>query len=469
MDVRQLKYGIFRADQSYAKRQADPAEIEHPWRSKFERDRDRILYSKGFHRLFGKTQIFTFGTDDHIRNRLTHTLEVSQIATTLSSQLMLDRDLAEAIALGHDLGHTPFGHVGERTLNAIMNNCIVLDKFGVKLEEEDSGFKHNWQSVRMVEEYEKLSPRHLGLNLTGYTLWGLQNHSSGVWRECNAFGGNGNTCSLGGGSGNCNKVGKLSVDYYRRYANILDSNQWTIEAFVVMWADEIAQRHHDVIDGLQRGIVTNELLYQIIKDIFKDEMEGYKKAINGLKTKSKDPQYDIAAFSKWIVNFYVNKIVALFKNELDKMRNEIVKREMESFEEFKNTKIEMQVRDAFTFSSTDFGKMNKALEKELRSYILNSYDAQSMDGRGDYIVRKLFEAYLTNPQQMSDGPIIRLGKDLEIDGEKVGEVRNRIHEMLKGIRREEVRVKLCRVITDYIASMTDAYAVEKYQSLYGIS
>lgn len=151
-------------------------EAEHAIRGKFERDRDRILYSKAFRRLSGKTQVFLSGKDDHIRNRLTHTLEVSQISRTISKVLGLNETLTEAIALGHDLGHTPFGHVGERTLNYIMCGCDKLRDFSECLDSEN-GFKHNWQGLRVVTDLEK-SNLYKGLNLTRYTLWGILNHSN---------------------------------------------------------------------------------------------------------------------------------------------------------------------------------------------------------------------------------------------------------------------------------------------------
>ena len=114
-----------------------------PYRSEFDRDRDRILYSKELRRLNGKTQVFLATSHDHVRTRLTHTLEVSQISRTTSNYLGFDSNLAEAIALGHDVGHTPFGHVGERTLSLIMSGCDVLACFQKNMRPEDKGFKHN--------------------------------------------------------------------------------------------------------------------------------------------------------------------------------------------------------------------------------------------------------------------------------------------------------------------------------------
>lgn len=158
----------------------DP-EKEHRYRTPFMRDRDRILYSKAFRRLSGKTQIFFTSFDDHARTRLTHTLEVAQIAKTIAGQLGLDQDLAEAIALGHDLGHTPFGHVGERVLNGIMNNCSSF----VTLQDCcEMGFKHNLQSLRVAQELERKG-EEAGLNLTNVTMFGLYAHTSADWRKKN--------------------------------------------------------------------------------------------------------------------------------------------------------------------------------------------------------------------------------------------------------------------------------------------
>lgn len=144
----------------------------------FEIDRDRIMYSKSFRRLRGKTQVFIAGWDDHVRNRLTHTLEVAQIATSIARRLRLNEMLTEAIALGHDLGHTPFGHSGEEILKFLTNgnNKIVKD-CGIELEKSMRGFKHNLQSLRIVDDLELKTRKYPGLNLTTYTKWGILNHT----------------------------------------------------------------------------------------------------------------------------------------------------------------------------------------------------------------------------------------------------------------------------------------------------
>jgi dGTPase len=151
-----------------------------PYRNEFQRDRDRILYSKEFRRLSGKTQVFLPASHDHVRTRLTHTLEVSQISRVTANNLGLEPALAEAIALGHDVGHTPFGHVGERTLSLIMSNCDRLANFQNLMISRDQGFKHNLQSLRVACDLEQLYGNP-GLNLTNFTLWGIKHHTKDNW------------------------------------------------------------------------------------------------------------------------------------------------------------------------------------------------------------------------------------------------------------------------------------------------
>src|SRR6266536_2976008 len=134
-----------------------------PTRTEFQRDRDRILHSTAFRRLKEKTQVFLYDEGDHYRTRLTHTLEVAQIARALARALKLDEDLAEALALAHDLGHSPFGHAGERALDKAMADY--------------GGFDHNAQSLRVVTKLERRYPRYDGLNLTWETLEGLTKHN----------------------------------------------------------------------------------------------------------------------------------------------------------------------------------------------------------------------------------------------------------------------------------------------------
>ena len=139
-------------------------EAEHAYRNLFQRDRDRIVHSRAFRRLEAKTQVFTPGLSDHFRNRLTHTIEVAQIARTVAGALRLDEDLTEALALAHDIGHPPFGHAGEAELNRQM------ERFG-------EGFNHNRHALRIVEQFEQRYARFPGLNLTFEVREGIVKHS----------------------------------------------------------------------------------------------------------------------------------------------------------------------------------------------------------------------------------------------------------------------------------------------------
>lgn len=181
-------------------------ETEHPYRTTFQRDRARIIHSAAFRRLDGKTQVFLNGTGDHYRTRLTHTIEVASIARTIARALSLNEDLAEAIALAHDLGHSPFGHSGEETLDRLMKN--------------HGGFDHNVQSLRIVSMLEEKYPRFSGLNLSFEVIEGLKKHDS---------------------------------SYTKPDGTIYHSP--SLEAQVADYADEITYSSHDLDDGLDAGLL----------------------------------------------------------------------------------------------------------------------------------------------------------------------------------------------------------------------
>jgi len=183
-------------------------------RSEFQRDRDRIIHSTAFRRLEYKTQVFVNHEGDLFRTRLTHSLEVAQIGRTIARLLALNEDLAEAVALAHDLGHTPFGHAGQDALNACMR--------------EHGGFEHNLQSLRVVDRLEERYAEFDGLNLTFEAREGILKH-----------------CSLA----NAEKLGALGERF-------LNKRQPSLEAQIANLADEIAYNNHDVDDGLRSGLIT---------------------------------------------------------------------------------------------------------------------------------------------------------------------------------------------------------------------
>jgi dGTPase len=191
-------------------------EPDHAYRTAFQRDRDRIVHSRAFRRLEYKTQVFVYREGDHYRNRLTHTLEGSQISRTITRALRLNEDLAEAVALAHDLGHTPFGHAGERMLSELMRN--------------DGGFDHNRQSLRIVDLLEDRYPGFRGLNLTSETREGILKHGC-QWEHPVPL--------------------PESV------------SQPSLEAQVSDVADEIAYMNHDLDDGLRSALLTIEALDEV--------------------------------------------------------------------------------------------------------------------------------------------------------------------------------------------------------------
>jgi dGTPase len=189
---------------------------EHPMRTAFQRDRDRIVHSTSFRRLEYKTQVFIPHETDHYRTRLTHTIEVAQISRTLARILMLNEDLAEAIALVHDLGHTPFGHSGEDILDQLLK--------------DNGGFNHNHQSLRVVDFLEQRYEEHPGLNLTYEVREGIVKHETSA---------------------------KLVTDEFN------SNEKPTLEAALVDIADEIAYNAHDIDDGLSSGLLTPEELKKL--------------------------------------------------------------------------------------------------------------------------------------------------------------------------------------------------------------
>ena len=202
-----------RVGESAGRRYREPP---HPYRTAFQRDRSRIIHSRAFRRLEYKTQVFLNGTGDHLRTRLTHTIEVASISRTIACALGLNQDLAEAIALAHDLGHAPFGHSGEKRLNELMA--------------DDGGFEHNLQSLRVVELIEAVYPNFSGLNLSYEVLEGLRKHDRGYAREA----------------------------FEDRGAEVFP--RASLEAQVANIADEITYYSHDIDDGLAHQLISEEQL-----------------------------------------------------------------------------------------------------------------------------------------------------------------------------------------------------------------
>jgi dGTPase len=220
----------------YAQCSADTRGRAHPepppdWRTQYQRDRDRVIHARAFRRLEYKTQVFLNGTGDHLRTRLTHTIEVAAIARNIARALRLNEDLAETIALAHDLGHSPFGHTGEAVLNRLMRG--------------HGGFEHNRQSLRVVERLEQKYPDFPGLNLTWEVREGLAKHVT-------------------------------SYDHPAANAGPGDFRSAALEAQVANLADEIAYYSHDLDDGLDSGLLTDARLSREVR-IWRDAAQTVRR------------------------------------------------------------------------------------------------------------------------------------------------------------------------------------------------
>jgi len=389
---------LFRAIDVDEKVKRNEEEKKHEFRTEFERDRDRILYSKAFRRLSGKTQVFVTGYEDHIRTRLTHTLEVSQIAKTIASYFGLDIALTEAIALGHDIGHTPFGHEGERILNFIMNGCEKIKEFNNNIPNTEKGFKHNWQGLRVLTKLEKKSEDYDGLNLTNYVLWGILKHSKLKWEESedklkNDF------------------YKKNNNDFLKKIINNKNNESWTFEGLVVRQADEIAQRHHDIEDGIIANLIDKKELIKKFEACF-NEIKFYKeekKYINMVEKLDKNikTEYYLPILSRLIVDFLAMNLINNTRENFNMLMDEY---DIKSNEDFYDNKLKIYNKEKDIFGIVDynenFGKQEKKFKEYLKNRILNSFKAQSIDGKANYIIKRLFKAYLSNPQQLPDKTII---------------------------------------------------------------
>ena len=465
---------IFSANPDLSKR--IHSEPEHEFRSSFERDRDRILYSKEFRRLNRKTQVFVAGFDDHARNRLIHTLEVAQISQTIASHLELNEALTTAIAYGHDVGHTPFGHVGERILNSLMNGCGNYRDFN-NIDIKYRGFKHNWQSVRALMDLEKISDDYGGLNLTNYTLWGVLNHTGVNPKVCEFISKDGR-CNYRHANKKC-KIAKegLLFSFYDKYqAQIKSGESWTLEALVVRISDEIAQRHHDIEDGLLARIINKDEILAILmslKEFFSTEEIS---KLSGLPIEDNISVF-IKSASSLFINLLVSNLIQQAKKNLKSLETKYSIVDNVSFHEKKT--VIYSNENIFEIFSYDSGLISKEkeIQKILKDRILNSQLAQSMDGKSAVILTKLISVYLDNPQQLPGATIntlymryltqtIKSNLLLNTYEQNIGYFRERLKVDHSKHNTFKYRNILMRTICDFIAGMTDDFALKQYDKMY---
>ena len=346
-------------------------------RTEYQRDRDRIVHSGAFRRLEYKTQVFVNHEGDLFRTRLTHSIEVAQIARSVARNLSLNEDLTEAISLAHDLGHTPFGHAGQDALNACMADY--------------GGFEHNLQSLRVVDVLEERYGMFDGLNLTYETREGILKHCSVEAAE---------------------KLGDLG----RRF---LEGKQPSLEAQLANVADEIAYNNHDVDDGLRSGLLSIRQLKDV--DLFAGFWTEVQRAMPGITERR--------AIHETIRRMIGTLILDLTQTSLERIR-EIDPKSVED------------VRNAMPLIafSDDMTEKSRSLKKFLFENLYRHYQVNRMTSKARRIVRRLFSIFMAEPQLLAP------------------EYRSASWEGYEKARK----------IADYIAGMTDRYAMRQYRLLYEI-
>lgn len=489
-----MKRIVVGACPDFIKRQSPDIELGK-YRDGFMRDRDRILYSKPFRRLSRKTQVFLPSSDDHVRTRLTHSLEVAQISITSAQALGLNLDLTEAIALGHDIGHTPFGHTGERVLNLISTNCDRLGGLSPQLSVEQMGFKHNLQGLRvssdLVDSYDGLT----GLNLSNFTMWGVREHTGRKWKKCDFQTSDINhpMCGYPQNLGSCIQFpnrGFLENRFYSAYDRYVKrepeepttGNAWSFEAYLVAVTDEIAQRHHDIEDGIIAKVIRPSDIMDLVRQFIYPYFANHEKSLFNRIDTNNTAQL-VAALSKLVVGS-LNR--SLIDNSMEnikhfmrhyniKKRNDFCKiyASLEENSPVSTPSGSLAIKDIVSYPSSL--KIDEGILKgELKTNILNSFQVQRMDGKSRLIIRQLAKAYLSNPQQLPNNAIGQLIRMCFPDSEEIpilslGDKRSWINEVYFSSSNSKVKTSLLRVICDWISGMTDDYALREHARLYSTS
>ena len=344
-------------------------------RSEFQRDRDRIIHSAAFRRLEYKTQVFVNHEGDLFRTRLTHSIEVAQIARSIARRLRLNEDLVEAVALAHDVGHTPFGHAGQDALNTCMQG--------------HGGFEHNLQSLRVVDLLEERYAAFDGLNLTFETREGILKH-----------------CAL-------NKAAQLG----EVGARFLNNQRPSLEAQITNLADEIAYNNHDVDDGLRSGLITLEQLAEV--RLFATHLEAVKVVYPKLE-------------GRRVVHETVRSMInTLITDLIQQTEQNILAASVHSLGD---------VRAASPLAAFSSGvlEQQRELKKFLHTHLYRHYRVMRMSAKASRIINELFQAF------MSDSKLLppQFQRQAEIDK--------------------------ARAVADYVAGMTDRYAIKEYRRLFAV-
>jgi len=329
-------------------------EPESPTRTPFQRDRDRIIHSTAFRRLKHKTQVFFAHEGDHYRTRLTHTIEVAQIARALARALRCDEDLAEAIALVHDFGHTPFGHTGEDALN------LKMAQWG--------GFDHNAQSLRIVTRLERRYAEFDGLNLTWETLEGLVKHNGPL--------------TDGAGRGLKGPVPQAIRDFSELFDLWLDRYA-SVEAQCAAIADDIAYNTHDIDDGLRAGLLTLDMLDIVaLPSSILSAVRGRYPHLDPVRTGHELLRRQITIMVEDVIATTSANLAALDPQSADDVRNAGA-------------------------TMVAFSPALAAQEKELKAFLYkNMYragDVMQVRAEAERVVAELFDAYFADPRLMPEG------------------------------------------------------------------
>lgn len=322
---------------------------DSPTRSEYQRDRDRIIHSNAFRRLKHKTQVFLHHEGNHFRTRLTHSLEVSQIARSIARSLHLNEDLAEAIALSHDLGHTPFGHAGERVLHNKMKNV--------------GGFDHNLQALRVVTSLENRYAEHDGLNLTWETLEGIVKHNGPLVGGANQSADTPNSIQAYFGGTKQLAAQELRFDSFA-----------SLEAQAAAIADDIAYDAHDIDDGLRAGVLCLDQLKGV-------ELIG--EIVDEVQAKYPDVNNDRQAHEA------VRRLITrLIENVIFQSKQSILDLDPSCPEDIRNAS-----KTLISFSPS-MAKQEKALKKFLFAKVYRSPSIMEAVDKGELVVSGVFDRFL---------------------------------------------------------------------------
>ncbi len=355
-------------------------ESDHPTRTCYQRDRDRIVHSQAFRKLEYKTQVFIIFEGDYYRTRLTHTLEVAQIARTIGRNLQLNEDLIEAIALAHDLGHPPFGHAGEDALNEIMRETNTI-------------FNHNRRSFEIVTKFEKRYPDFNGLNLTGEVLVGILKHKT---------------------------VYDIPASDIPAGMKKLLKEGPTLEAQVVDVADSLAYLNHDIDDGLTSGCLTEgDLVDSALWDTALKKVKKTSRSFNQEMLK-----YQIV---KELIDMQVKDLLFYSDKALENAR-------LKSANDVKRSK-----KTWIGFGKEMEGERNR-LQKLVNERLYHHYRVERMTSKAKRVIRDLFNVYEKNPAQL---PYSVYPRNTRID-----------------------KKAKYSIICNYIASMTDRFALDEHKKLF---